>query len=382
MQNLISHFHKKAKEYLKKAQQIRETLKNEKVEKKTTPSKITPPEEPSVFFDIRSTTIIKVTILILLILWAAQRIEELSSILIILFVSIVFAAAITPMVDWCEKHKIPRALSIIAIYIVIFAFIGAVASSMIPLIIDQSTELVSYLQSVLSKIQTFGIVEGVPFGEKMKPFLQKLAENIDQAKLLDELRSSVQQLTSNLTSFAGNILGTVLSFFGGVVQAFAVLFITFFLVLDNGSIEEFTLKLIPEKYRETIAEKGKKVQQKLGIWLRGQVILSLSVGVLLYIGLSILGVKYAFTFALIGAIFELIPIVGPLVTGLICLPIVLTQGLAITGKYLIFILILNWIESNLLNPLIMSRAMALNPAIIVVAMLIGNQFLGVIGIVP
>lgn len=380
MPHFISHIHSKAKEYLKKAQLIRESFKKTEVSKPS-PQKTLQKEETSMFFDIHASTIVKITVLILLVLWVAKRLGDLESILIILFVSIVFAAAITPVVDWFEKHKIPRALSIIVIYILIFGFIGAVATSMIPLIIDQTTELVSYLQSVLMDIQKHGIVESIPFGKKMEPFLQKLAENIDQAKLLDELRANVQQLTSNLTSLAGNVLGTVLSLFGGIVQAFAVLFITFFLVLDNGSIEDFVLKLIPEKYRETVAEKGKKVQSKLGAWLRGQAILSLSVGIILYIGLTILGVKYAFTFALIAAVFELIPIIGPLVTGLICLPIVLTQGLAITTKYVIFILILNWVESNVLNPIIMNKAMALNPAIIVVAMLIGNEFLGIIGIV-
>lgn len=380
MKHLFSHFHKKAKEYIQKAQLLRDSFQpNEHPE--PTPHKVEKKEPAAVWIDLRSTTIIKITLLILVVFWVAKRLQDLESILIILFVSIVFAAAITPIVDWLERHRIPRALGILLIYILFFAFVGAIATAMIPLIIDQTTELVSYLQKVLLDIQKFGIVEGIPFGKKMEPILQKLAENINQAQLLEELRGGVQQLTANLGLLAGNVLGTILSLFGGIVQAFAVLFITFFLVLDNASIEEFGLNLLPEKHREVVAEKARKVQQKLGAWLRGQALLSIGVGLLLYLGLSILGVRYAFTFALIGALFELIPIVGPLITGIVCLPIVLTQGLAVTTKYIIFILVLNWIESNVLNPLIMNKAMALNPAIIVIAMLIGNEFLGIIGIV-
>ena len=253
-------------------------------------------------------------------------------------------------------------------------------SSLIPIIITQIIDLATFLQGHINKLINGGIEE-IPFGKYIEPMLRDIAENIKQADLLSQIKEYAQSIASNVKIVAGNTISAVSYVFGGLFQTFTVLFFTFIMVLDPESLKTTFITLIPKKYHKYLVTQGEKIQEKLGGWFRGTIIMMLIIGVTVYVGLTIIGVEYAPTFALIAALTEIIPVIGPLIAMIICVPIILTQSLILGGVSTIFFLVINSLESNILVPIVMKKTIGLNVIATVLAMMIGGQLLGVIGII-
>jgi len=382
----FTHFHKKVKNTIKEKMDIIQEKKKalEEVESLKFQKKINDEKQRekanTLIIDIKAVTVIKIVIMILLGLTLGNFVGKISGILLLIFIAIIFATAISPFVNWAQKKHIPRALSILFVYTIFLIFIGLMTTSLIPLVIEQASELLGYLDTFIQKVQNEGIKE-IPFGEYIEPYVKDFVNNLDNANVLDNLKDTVQGLAKNVTSLAGNAISIAFSVFGGLLQAVTVLFLTFFMVIDTNGLEKFSISLIPHKYHKYIIKQSGKIQKKLGGWFSGQIITCFIVSTIVFIGLKIIGVEYAFTFALIAFLTEFIPVIGPLISAIICVPIILTQSLVMGLIALIFFVVLNWVESNIIVPLIMKRTIGLNPMAVIISMLIGSQLLGIIGII-
>lgn len=370
--------HQKVTSKLKK---IKEKKAQHQEEKKVRNYKKVEPEvADKIYLDIRTSTVIRIMIIILLIGSFYTAVGKIGGILLLFFVATIFAAAISPIVDFGQTKKIPRAITILCIYVLFFTFIGLIATSFIPLIIDQVSELVQFVQKQMQTAQTEGLSE-IPFGNYIEPYVQEFLVDVDQTKILDDITSSVQAATDQLQGIAGNAISLAFTIFGGLLQILLMLFLIFYMLIDTDSMEDFAISLIPRQYHHYVIVQAKNIQQKLGAWLRGQIIISFLVGGIVFTALTFIGVKYAFTFALVAMLTELVPVVGPLIAMIICIPIILTQGLGVAFAALIFFIILNWVESNIIVPFIMNKSINLSPMIVILAMLIGSKLLGVVGII-
>jgi predicted PurR-regulated permease PerM len=125
--------------------------------------------------------------------------------------------------------------------------------------------------------------------------LQTFAENAKQA----------------LSGVSGSVVGTLTTIFGGLLSTVLIIVLSFYFAVQETGIDDFLRVIAPVKYQEYLVSLWKRSQRKIGLWMQGQVILALIVGVLVYLGLTILGVKYALFLAIISALFEIIPVFGP-----------------------------------------------------------------------
>lgn len=310
--------------------------------------------------NITSGTIIKI-IAIFVLLYFLYLISDL---LIIFFVSLVFSSALDPWVDQLKKKKIPRSVSVLALYFVFFMVLGLALYLITPPIVNEINGLVNnfpgYFENLSSKFSL------------LKNYSLKYG-------LLDNGKSAADFISGYLQNTATRVFSTLFNFFGGIFSLVLILVLTFYMVVEESAMKKLVWSLAPKKHQSYIMHLVNRIQLKMGHWLRGQLILALSLAALSYAGLAILGVNYALVLALLVGLFSFIPYMGAVLGLLPAVFIAFTQSplLAVLTAALFYIIHL--IEGNFLQPKIMQKAVGLNPIISILAILAGFKLAGIIG---
>lgn len=293
--------------------------------------------------DISYKTIIFITVF-LISLWVLFLIRD---VILLLLISFILMSAFAPLVDRLVKWRVPRPAAIGLIFIL---FIGGVAG----LVTVGLTPLIN---------ETSNLIRGLT--ESLSVFLQ--VNLVDQSVIQNEL-----------SKFSGQIIDLTLNLFDFILRFVTVLVITFYLLLDREHIEERVAALfVNHKGR---AEKLiKDIESKLGSWLRGQMILSIVIAVSVYIGLTIIGLDYALPLAIIAGLLEIIPIIGPIIAAAPAVLIAFTTSVPLAVIVGIMYAVIQQLESNIIVPQLMKRAVGLNPLLIIIAITVGGRLLGVGG---
>ena len=288
----------------------------------------------------------------------------ISDILVLFFVSLVFSSALDPWVDKLKKRKIPRSVSVLMLYFVVFAILGTTLYLITPPIINEvnsiSSDLPSYIESISSK---FSLV---------KDYSLKYG-------LLDSTKSSFDVVTGYLQNTASGVFFTLFNIFGGIFSFVLILVLTFYMVVEESAIKKLVWSIAPEKNQTYIMHLINRMQLKMGHWLRGQLIVSLSLAVMSYVGLEILGVHYALVLALIVGFFSFIPYMGAILGAIPAIFIAFTQSPLLAILSIVLFYIVHFIEGNFLQPKIMQKFIGLNPIVSILAILAGFKLAGLIG---
>lgn len=290
--------------------------------------------------DISHRTVIFIAIFILG-LWITYLILDL---LIVLFVAIILMSAFAPLVSSLTKLKIPKALAIAFTYIIIIALVAGILAGIVPPLIEESSKLIINLPSLLSQLLA--------------------TTNIDK---------SIFQ--SELTSISKNAFSITLAVFDNILTIIFLLVLTFYLLLERENIEGHISAFFvghEEKAKQLII----KIEEKLGSWLRGQMFLSLIIGVLSYIGLLILNIPYALPLAIFAGIMEIIPVIGPIVSAIPAVVLAFTISPILAGGVAVMYFVIQQLENHLIVPQVMNRAVGLNPLLVILAIAVGSRLLG------
>jgi len=305
---------------------------------------------------------------------------EIRSILFLLFFSYLFAQALIPFVEKLAKFKIPRGMSVIVTFIGTIGLLSIFLNSFVPILSNELFNL---------GIQIQNLIESVINGETKLPavlnWINPVIENsfagLETQELTGKLQESLLNISKDLRGVASNAFG----FLGGILNGFAnailVLFFTYFMVVDNKTVDNFIVSLFKDEYRDYVQAKSNNIKTKVGEWLQGQILLMIAVGVLTYIPLEIIGIKYSFTLAVFAGITELIPVVGPILAYMSAIPIAANEGSGMILAITIIYLFVQRIENNFLVPYIMNKTTGLHPIIVLLSMLIGYEFKGILGVI-
>ena len=306
--------------------------------------------------DISYQTFMK-AIVILLVLGFLYLIRD---IILIVFVSMVLAAALTPMVEWFHKKvKFPRAISVLIIYLLVLSIVSLVVVALVPPIVEQVSSLANVLPSYFSDF--LGGIE--------------MPEN---EGLIENLSGFLSTLSSQLGKISQSFFGGVSQFFGGIFSLVMILVLTFYLLIRERGLQRF-VSFIPTKHEAYITDLTDRIQKRIGQWFRGQMILALTIGILTFIGLTLLGVKFALVLALFAGIMEIVPVVGPIISAIPAIFLAFTQNPWLAVAVLALFVIVQQLENNVLVPKIMSRAVGLDPIIVIIVVLIGSKLAGILG---
>ncbi|MBI2621611.1 MAG: AI-2E family transporter [Candidatus Levybacteria bacterium] len=279
---------------------------------------------------------------------------QIRSILLALFISYIIMAALTPIVRGLKRFRLPNFLTVTVVYSLVIAAIVLLVVPILPFFISQ-------IQALFKAIPTY-----------LNLASQVLGFQVSNAQ--------IENYLSPLTGLIGqNALSFTTRFFGGIFTVISIFVLSFYMLIEREKIGREIPNLLPERYRQKIILTIHLVEQKLGAWLRGQIVLSLVVGTITWIVLTVLGVPFALPLAILAGILEIIPTLGPIIAAI---PAVIV-GLAISPVMAVSVVLayigIQLAENNILVPKIMQKAVGLNPVVIIVAILIGARLFGVMG---
>ncbi len=310
-----------------------------------------------------STGIIFRTILIILALWFLYVVRD---IIALLFVSVLIVALIEPVVNWMQKKGIGRGLGILLIYLFLLVFLGLASFFMIPYLTDQFKELI---KKIPEYSQNFNhLFSGVENYFQV----QSNGTSSDAANIWENIKG-------NFSEISGNIFTTTVGFFSGIISVVVVFALVFYMTVREDGIKNFIVAIVPKKQEEYATSLVIRIKNKIGKWMQGQLLVMLSIFILDFIWLSVLGIPYAFILALFAGLMEIIPFFGPIISAV---PGVLLGFLISPWKGLIALLLYivsQQIESHVIVPQVMKRAVGLNPIVVILSLLIGFKLGGVLG---
>jgi predicted PurR-regulated permease PerM len=279
-------------------------------------------------------------------------------ILLGLFLAIVISSGFDFLIDFLEKKGLPRTLGVITVFLLSAAIIVIVLYAVVPLIIVD-------LNSTLIGIQKLGE------GSFLKSFI-----NFNTTKSLETF---INQLSARFLSGDSSPLGAFSAVVGGVILGISILVSAFYLSLSRDGVERFIRAVLPNEYEESLLKIYSRARKKIGSWFRMQIFLSTTMAALVWLALFILGVKHAFLLGILAGIFELVPFVGPILSGAAAVVSAFVSSPALALYTLIVFVFIHQIENHLLVPIFTGRSVDLHPVIVIIALLIGIEAGGVLG---
>lgn len=301
-----------------------------------------------------------------LILLALLLIYTIRDVLASLFFAIILASALEPAIEWLKEKRLPRILAVVLIYLVLAGMFFLLIYLVFPLFFEEFKNIIATYPAL------------------QKQLLDSL-EKVSTIPVLGDLTTNLQDLLLVPAEYIGKLGGGVASFasgvFGGLLSFILTIVFSVYLAAQEKGIENFLRLVTPLAYEPYIVNLWARSQKKLGKWLQAQVLLGAIVGVLIFFGLTFLGIENALFFAFVSAIFEVIPVVGPV---LAAVPGVITAFLIapITGVFaLILYTVVQQTESHVIVPVVMRKTVGLSPLIVVFALVVGGKVGGILGII-
>lgn len=291
-----------------------------------------------------------------------------------LFIGLGIAWLFDPIVTFLKGKGIKRGIGTAICYIVFIGIIALVLGSLIPVLSEQINEFVSNtIPTVFYSAKNW--IDGV--FDKFNA-----VENFDAMAMKGEVFAKLEGFATDLTSsLPGMLINLVTVLFSGIGTFAISLIISFFLLLDFDKHKESLYLLIPKKYRQEGKEFLHAINQPLRRFVNGTLIDCTFMFVIMSVGFSIIGLKAPLLFALFCAITNIIPYAGPYIGGAPAVIVGLTQSTTIGIAILIFIVIVQTIEGNFLQPFIMSKTTKLSPVVIILGLLVFGHFFGVFGMI-
>lgn len=307
--------------------------------------------------------------LLIVLLW------QLRSLLVILMIAIVMAATIAPLVDRAERLRVPRWLAVIIVYLTLIAVVVVAGLIIGPTVVEQIQRLATNLPVYVENIRA--LVENliVNFNDQPPDLVRQLLN--PQAITAWVFRSSQQLL---LRSY-----GITKGIVGGLFSLILALLISGYMVADSQNLVKGLVQLFPKPWNERLADQVAPVSSRMGGYIQGRVLVSGILGIAITFGLGILGLsEFALGLGVIAGFTNLIPFLGPLLGAVPALIVAVAQGWwTLLWVLLLFVIIQN-LETYVLDPLLVGSSVRVHPLYQLLAVLSGTQVLGIVGalIVP
>ena len=285
------------------------------------------------------------------------------AIIILLFAIIISSALDSPVDALSRKLKMPRIAATTVIFITGIAIVALVLSLILPIAVFELSAL----------IEQFTEAETDVLFQDFAPIVNMFTKDFSF--------ENIGQITNILFSGTVSVVQTISSIMGGVVSAISVLIISFYLTLSQDGVGKFLRAVLPEKVEDAVLHTYYRSKQKIGRWFQAQILLSLTIGALVSLGLWLLGVPYALAIGLLSAVFEIMPVVGPLFSGAVGTLIALTDSFILGFYTLLFFIIIQQLENHLIVPIFMKKAVNIHPVAAIFSIMVGFQLFGIIGMI-
>ncbi len=302
-----------------------------------------------------------VAVVIALSFWLAFYLKDL---LLVVLTAVVLASSIEPMTQWLIRRHLPRVLAVVLIYLVVLVTI------------------VSFFYFFLPPLAT----ETANFVKALPVYLETLNLTTSEAVLLEGETTSITeqllQFQDIMKASSSGALGAASAIFGGLVSFVLIIVLSFYFAVQERGLDNFIRLITPPRHQEYLLDLWKRAQVKIGRWLQGQLLLSLIVGVLVYIGLSILGVPYALLLAIVASVLELIPVFGSILAAIPAVVLAfIDSGTTLSILVIALYVVVNQLQGNIIYPMVVQKVLGVPPLVVILAIIAGSQLAGFLGIV-
>jgi len=259
---------------------------------------------------------------------------------------------------------------VLLVYIIVVLSLVLLFYFFLPPILDDAGGFLSTLPQYLDSFQLPGSIEnGLFLGSESS--VQDFS-----------LKETIFAFRDTFTSTSEGLLRALSAIFGGIFSLILIIVLSFYLAVQETGIDDFLRVVTPVKHQKYVVGLWRRSQFKIGRWMQGQLLLSLIVAILVYLGLTILGVPYALLLAIVAGIFELIPVFGSILAAIPAIAVAFASGgtslfLLVGGLYLI----INQFQANLIYPLVVKKVVGVPPLLVILALIVGMQLAGFLGII-
>ena len=298
-----------------------------------------------------------------LVIWAASYVVRS---LLVMVVAALLAFALTPAVKFLQR-AMPRVIAIIVVYLVVLSGISLLLYGIVSVTIGQVEALSDTIQKLLTS-----------HGQQQPPLIQFFQRfGISQ----EQIRSVGQLIVSQASGIVSNVPPLLSGIADFMLNVVIVAVLSIYLLLDGGRAVHWLRRNAPVMQRERIHFFLDTVERVIGGYIRGQLIMSSTIGLLVGVGMTLLGVPYAVLLGVVAFILEFVPIIGTILSGVLCVLIALSKGWVIALIVLIYFIVVHVIEGDILAPRIVGKAVGVHPAVSLFALLAGAELFGIWGAV-
>ncbi len=268
-----------------------------------------------------------------------------------LLLAFILMSALDPWVSALKKRRVPRAVSAVAIYVLLIFLLGYLFSWIIPPVAEQTGQLFRSL-----------------------PYLAKrLNPNLGQYFAIDYWTKNLPILTSNAFLIVREV-------FSNLLLILSTIFFSLYLLIDQDLIKRFVLRFVNKKDEKKFAAILDRSERKMRAWFWGEIILMITIGTMTFVGLNLIGVPYALPLAIIAGLLEIIPFFGPVISAIPAF-IVASASTLFLGVVTVFLyFVVQQLENQIVVPLVMRRVVGLNPIVTLVVLIIGGTLFGLLGV--
>ncbi|MDP2593516.1 MAG: AI-2E family transporter [bacterium] len=341
--------------------------------------------EPSnINITITSGTVVKAILLTVL----AIVLYLIADIVLVVLVAVVIASAVEPATRFIMRYGIARPLAVLFIYISAALVFAGIFYSFIPTLLRETSNIVASVPEYVDYVSNSGASEELNLEER-RDLVQGVTDGIIRSKEAareiygaSSFRNTIVGIRQVLGSVSDSFIQTVSLVFGGVLSFILIVVLSFYLAVQEDGIGKFLRIITPRKNEDYIINLWRRTQLKIGYWMQGQFLLAILVGVLVYLGLTILGVRNALFLAFVAAVFEIIPLFGPILSAIPAVAIAyfdsgLTFGLLVVGLYVI----IQQFENHLIYPYVVKKIVGVPPIMVILAIVVGAKLAGFLGII-
>jgi predicted PurR-regulated permease PerM len=316
---------------------------------------------------ITSGTIVK-TVAWLLIFAGLFYVRDL---VVALFVAVVLASAAEMPVKAMMKSGLSRGIAVALLFLALIAIIVVTAFIFIPPLVDDVARFVQTLPQLLDSVRIFGRDMGF---KDLSLYIQDLSKTIDKGQILTVLKTTFFG-TSGIFATGAVVIGSIFN----LVLTFVL---AFYLALEERGVQKFLRLIVPKEHESYVEDLWSRSQRKIGLWMQGQLLLSLLVSLLVYIPMLILGMPYAALLGVLAFIGELIPIVGLTFAAVPALFLAWSHGGAtLLGIVAVILFIIGQLENHVLYPRVMNKMVGVPSVLVIIALVMGAKFAGIWGVI-
>jgi predicted PurR-regulated permease PerM len=319
--------------------------------------------------NISSGAIIK-TILLFALFWVLFLIKDL---VLVVLTAVVIASAVEPVTKWFGRRKFRRVPAVIIIYLLLVLLLVGFFLFFLPVVLNQA---VVYLNSLPENLNLYDLWS--PIGDAG---IAPMADGVTGFAKHFSVREVVDGFKAVIAGTGEGVFKTASIIFGGALSFILIMVLSFYLAVQEDGVADFLKIITPSRHEKYVINLWKRTQMKIGYWMQGQLALGLIVGILVYIGLKLLGIEHALLLATLAALFELIPIFGPILASIPALLIGFDAGVSTGVLVLILYIIIHQFENHLLYPMVVKKIVGVSPIIVILSLAIGVKLAGFLGII-